>query len=123
MLDFIGGGVRVYAIVGRMQLIDARSFMKKLLLTVTLALGLIPAPASAVTYQHHYRRTYRTHRRVVVYRRSHKKSAAIVAGSAATGAAIGAIAGGGKGAGIGALVGGASGFIYDRATHKKVVTQ
>ena len=61
--------------------------------------------------------------RVVVRRRSTKKSVAIVAGSAAGGAAIGALAGGGKGAGIGALAGGGAGFIYDRMTHKKVVRQ
>jgi hypothetical protein len=46
-------------------------------------------------------------------------SVAIVAGSAGTGAAIGALAGGGKGAAIGALSGGAAGLIYDRATHNK----
>jgi len=51
--------------------------------------------------------------------RSTKKSAEIVGGSAAAGAAIGALAGGGKGAGIGALSGGAAGFIYDRLTHNK----
>lgn len=51
--------------------------------------------------------------------RSTHKSAAIVAGSAGAGAAIGAIAGGGKGAAIGALSGGAAGFVYDRATHNK----
>ena len=50
--------------------------------------------------------------------RSKKKSAMIVGGSAAGGAAIGALAGGGKGAGIGALTGGVGGFIYDRLTHK-----
>jgi hypothetical protein len=49
--------------------------------------------------------------------RSKAKSAAIVAGSAGVGAAIGAIAGGGKGAAIGALAGGGAGFIYDRLTH------
>jgi len=65
--------------------------------------------SSDVTYgepvQHHHRST--------------EKSALIVAGSAGTGAAIGAIAGGGKGAGIGALSGGAAGFIYDRLTANK----
>ena len=48
--------------------------------------------------------------------RSTGKSALIVAGSAGTGAAIGALAGGGKGAAIGALAGGVGGFIYDRLT-------
>ena len=61
--------------------------------------------------------------RYVVRRRSRAKSAAIIGGSAAAGAGIGALAGGGKGAGIGALAGGAAGLIYDRKTHKKVVRQ
>jgi hypothetical protein len=55
-------------------------------------------------------------------RRHHRttdQSALIVAGSAGTGAAIGAIAGGGKGAAIGAISGGAAGFIYDRLTANK----
>lgn len=57
--------------------------------------------------------------RVVVHRRKFSHSAAIVGGSAAGGAAIGALAGGGKGAAIGALVGGGGGLAYDRLTHKK----
>ena len=60
------------------------------------------------------RMVYQTHRP-----RSTKKSIAIIAGSSAVGAGVGALAGGGKGAGIGALVGGAGGFIYDRLTHKR----
>ena len=48
--------------------------------------------------------------------RTAKERAAIIGGSAAAGAAIGGIAGGGKGAAIGALGGGAAGYIYDRMT-------
>src|SRR5437016_11716239 len=70
------------------------------------------------------RRRYRRTRPVyVVRRRSKKKSAAIVGGSALGGAAIGALAGGGKGAAIGALAGGGAGLVYDRKTHKKVVRE
>jgi uncharacterized protein YcfJ len=68
------------------------------------------------------RRRYRRSR-YVVRRRSRRRSAEIVGGSALGGAAIGALAGGGKGAGIGALAGGTAGYIYDRKTHKKVVRQ
>jgi hypothetical protein len=49
-------------------------------------------------------------------RRSTARSAAIIAGSAGTGAAIGAIAKGGKGAAIGAISGAIAGYIYDRMT-------
>ena len=65
------------------------------------------------------RQNYVRRPRVIVKRRPFKHSAAIVGGSAAGGAAIGALAGGGKGAAIGALAGGAGGLVYDRATHKK----
>ena len=51
--------------------------------------------------------------------RSTGRSVAIVAGSAGVGAAIGAIAGGGKGAAIGAIAGGSGGFVYDRMTHNR----
>ena len=51
--------------------------------------------------------------------RSKGRSAAIVIGSAAAGAGIGALAGGGKGAAIGAASGGTAGFIYDRLTHNR----
>ena len=57
----------------------------------------------------------------VEQKRSKKESIAIVAGSAAAGAAIGGIAGGGKGAAIGALAGGGAGAVYDRMTAKKRV--
>ena len=51
-----------------------------------------------------------------VARSTKKKDAAIIAGSSAVGAAIGAIAGGGKGAAIGAGVAGGSGTGYVLAT-------
>ncbi|MBI1896828.1 MAG: hypothetical protein HYS04_09895 [Acidobacteria bacterium] len=60
-----------------------------------------------------------TYRDVTTKERSTGKSVAIVAGSAAAGAAIGAAAGGGKGAAIGALAGGAGGYVYDRMTRRK----
>ena len=60
---------------------------------------------------------YRSERERRHHGRSKEKSAAIVLGSAAAGAGIGALAGGGKGAAIGAASGGAAGFIYDRMTH------
>jgi hypothetical protein len=75
-----------------------------------------PQQAQATSYyapRPVYHERYRYHRG-----RSKKHSIEIVAGSAAVGAAIGAIAGGGPGAAIGAIAGGAGGFAYDRATHK-----
>jgi hypothetical protein len=69
------------------------------------------APVTHRTY-----RTYRERRRH--HGRSKKHSIEIVAGTAAAGAAIGAIAGGGPGAAIGAISGGGAGFVYDRLTHK-----
>ncbi len=51
--------------------------------------------------------------------RSPQKRAAIIGGSAAGGALVGGLAGGGKGALIGAGVGGAGGYLYDRATRAR----
>ncbi len=84
-----------------------------------------PIAASPAVYRQPARfqqaspREYVPARRVVRRQRPFSHSAAIVAGSAGTGAAIGALAGGGKGAAIGALSGGAAGFIYDRLTHNR----
>lgn len=47
-----------------------------------------------------------------LHKRSWEKEALIIGGTAAAGAGIGAIAGGGKGAGIGAAAGGIGGLIY-----------
>jgi hypothetical protein len=73
------------------------------------------ATEQSVVYRPRRRVRYRRYART----RSKKKSAAIVAGTAAGGAAIGALAGGGKGAGIGAIAGGGAGLVYDQATRNK----
>ncbi len=78
-----------------------------------------PEAVTATPVVEHRRVVHR--RRVVTRKRPWKHSAAIVAGSAGAGAAIGALAGHGKGAAIGALAGGAGGLVYDRATAKKKV--
>lgn len=54
--------------------------------------------------------------REVRHKRTLKKEALIVGGSAAAGAAIGAAAHGGRGAAVGALAGGIAGLAYDLAT-------
>jgi outer membrane lipoprotein SlyB len=48
-----------------------------------------------------------------------RNSALRIGGGAATGAAIGALAGGGKGAAIGAIAGGGAGVIYDQHQRNK----
>ena len=65
------------------------------------------------------RREYYVDSRGRRHTRTKAHSAEIVAGTAAAGAAIGALAGGGKGAAIGAISGGGAGFVYDRLTHNK----
>jgi len=77
------------------------------------------APARVAPQRRYYRTSRGRRRYVVVRKRPFSHSAAIVGGSAAGGALIGALAGGGEGAAIGALAGGGGGLIYDRATHKK----
>jgi YmgG-like glycine-zipper protein len=86
--------------------------MRKRLLALALASSFItPAALPAATRSHHrYANSYTRHK-------AHRKTIKRVGIGAAGGAAIGALAGGGKGAGIGALAGGAGGYLYDR--HKK----
>ena len=71
-----------------------------------------PAPRNVYQEQEYYTDSHGRRRG-----RSKTHSVEIVAGTAAVGAAIGAIAGGGKGAAIGAVSGGGAGFVYDRITH------
>jgi hypothetical protein len=67
-----------------------------------------PLLFSDVAYHRHYK-----------HRRSRKKSAAIIGGTAATGAVVGGLVGGGKGAVAGGLIGGGAGYVYDHNTKKK----
>jgi hypothetical protein len=80
--------------------------------------ALAPPPARPTAARRPLRQT-RHARRVVVRKRRLRRSMAIVGGSAAWGAAIGAIAGGGPGAAIGALAAGGGGFLYDPFTRKR----
>ena len=76
-------------------------------------------PTRVAPRHRYYTISHGRRRYIVVRKRPFRRSAAIVGGSAAGGALIGALAGGGKGAAIGALAGGGGGLIYDRGTHKK----
>lgn len=89
-----------------------------------------PVPATSVRHSESNQVVTRARRAPVVYddrnvmvekTRSKKESAAIIGGGAAAGAAIGAMAGGGKGAVIGAVSGAGAGLVYDRMTAKKRV--
>lgn len=96
--------------------------MKKALLTAAMSAGLLfttATPGMAIVPRHrHYYYHHHYHTRAAYIRhRRHMKTFKRVGIGAAGGAAIGAIAGGGKGAGIGALVGGGAGYLYDR--HQK----
>jgi uncharacterized protein YcfJ len=74
-----------------------------------------PPLAERVVVERQY--VYRGGRRYVVVHRRHRRwvhEAEVIGGTAAAGALIGGIAGGGKGAGIGALAGGAGGYLYEK---------
>ena len=68
------------------------------------------------------RSAQRTDERVYVEdgrpRRTWQKSAMIIGGSAASGAGVGAIVGGGKGAAIGAAIGGGAASIYEASKRR-----
>ena len=79
------------------------------------AVAVAEPPAERVVVEREY--VYRHGRRYVVYhRRNHhlRHELEVIGGTAAVGAGIGAIAGGGKGAAIGALAGGAGGYVYEK---------
>ena len=85
--------------------------LKRYLMTFSLASTLafttcFPVAAHAETSR------YRSYKH-----RAHRKTVKRVGVGAVGGAAIGALAGGGKGAAIGAAAGGGAGLLYDR--HKK----
>jgi uncharacterized membrane protein len=87
------------------------NYMRKSILFLVLAiLMLFSAVAPPVVHA-------ATHRYHSYSSRAHRKTIKRVGIGAAGGAAIGALAGGGKGAGIGALAGAGAGYLYDR--HKK----
>ena len=84
-----------------------------------------PAVQTRTVYREQPAPTYRTATRTTTVRqpttqtRSWKKSALIIGGSAAGGAAVGAVIDGGSGAKKGAVIGGVAGTVYDIATRTK----
>jgi outer membrane lipoprotein SlyB len=83
--------------------------MRNKVLTAILSIGLLFStvqPSYAVT-------RYRTHSQYVRHKR-HVKTAKRVGVGAVGGAAIGALAGGGKGAAIGGIAGAGAGVLYDQ---------
>jgi uncharacterized protein YcfJ len=87
------------------------------LLIIFLMEVVAPVSAIAAVRRRAYTRT------VYVRHRSKKHQAEIIGGSAAGGALIGALAGGGKGALIGGAIGAGGGAIYNQATKNKKVSQ
>jgi outer membrane lipoprotein SlyB len=94
--------------------------MRKRFLSAVLSAGLLFATTGtsfAVTRQHHsYRSNHRARARYIRHKR-HVNTAKRVGIGAAGGAAIGALAGGGKGAAIGGIAGAGAGLLYDN--HQK----
>jgi len=94
------------------------TFIIILLLTFVMEIA-VPLTASAAV-----RRTrYAQQHTVYVRRRSKGKQAAIIGGSAAGGALIGGLAGGGKGALIGGAIGAGGGALYNHHTRDKKVVR
>jgi outer membrane lipoprotein SlyB len=95
--------------------------MKKRFLTAVLSTGLLfstAAPSMAVTRTYSRRvQSHRAARARYIRHKRHMKTVKRVGIGAAGGAAIGALAGGGKGAGIGALAGAGAGALFDN--HQK----
>jgi outer membrane lipoprotein SlyB len=101
-------------------LISGEFSMNKRLLSAALSAGLFlgaAGQADAALIQQQRVRHHYVQRGSAVKHKRHMKTVKRVGIGAAGGAAIGALAGGGKGAGIGALAGAGAGALYDR--HKK----
>jgi uncharacterized protein YcfJ len=93
--------------------------MKKWIVAILLMVGLLftsaPSGFAAVRRtSRYYSQTARARRARAIKHRRHVTTAKRVGVTAAGGAAIGALAGGGKGAGIGAIAGAGAGYLYDR---------
>jgi hypothetical protein len=90
--------------------------MKKLILAILLSIGLLfaSAPSGFAAVRRTPTRYYSRARARRIRHRRNVTTAKRVGITAAGGAAIGALAGGGKGAGIGAIAGAGAGYLYDK---------
>jgi outer membrane lipoprotein SlyB len=94
--------------------------MKQRLFTAVLSAGLLfstAVPSIAATHYYVRRTPSRAARARYIRHKRHMKTIKRVGIGTVGGAAIGALAGGGKGAGIGALAGAGAGALYD--SHQK----
>jgi outer membrane lipoprotein SlyB len=92
--------------------------MKNRILSLALAMGMMAGTASpGLAYVRYRTRHYSASRARYVRHRRRMKTAKRVGIGAVGGAAIGALAGGGKGAAIGGIAGAGAGALYDN--HEK----
>jgi hypothetical protein len=98
---------------------NGSDFLQPISVQANVPRGAYDAPVQARPASYEPRPYPRTTTRVAARGRTWKKSAAIIGGSTAAGAGVGAVLDGGSGAKKGAVVGLVGGLVYDIATRNR----